>query len=254
MKDYKLYVFDMDGVLYRGKEVVPGAQQAIIDLQDKGKFIRYLTNNSTQTRRLFADSLLDMGFEVRPEHIYTSAAGAAIYLRNSSAYVVGEDGLREELRAMDVRIAEREDPADWVVAGACWTFNYAMLDEAQWRIRNGAHFLATNPAKTFPVENGRVRPGAGAIVAAIAAAAEREPDVMIGKPEPTLVRMILAETEARENETLLIGDRLDTDIACATRVPCDSALVLTGVTSAKDLRNSSLKPTFMIESVAELAG
>ena len=97
MKDYKLYVFDLDGVLYRGKEVVPGAQQTIKHLQDKGKLVRFLTNNSTQTRRHFADNLFSMGFDVRPESIYTSAVGAAIYLRNSSAYVVGEEGLREEL-------------------------------------------------------------------------------------------------------------------------------------------------------------
>jgi HAD superfamily hydrolase (TIGR01450 family) len=251
MKDYGLYVFDMDGVLFRGDEPTPGGPEVVREIAEGGALVRYLTNNSTKTRREFAEKLYEMGYPSEPAMIYTSAVGAAIYLGHTSAYVVGEEGLRSELESVGCNVVE-DDPAAWVVVGACWTVTYAMIDEAQWRIRQGARFLATNMDSTYPIENGRLRPGAGSIVAAVRTAAEHDPDVVIGKPEPTLMRMIWSETEIGAESTLLIGDRLDTDVASAFNAGCDSALVLTGANSQAELRGSRWRPTYIYGSVADL--
>lgn len=251
MKDYRLYVFDMDGVLFRGDEVVPGGPEVVRELFESGAAIRYLTNNSTKTRRDYAEKLRRLGYPAEPALVYSSASGAAIFLGATSAYVVGEDGLRDELRSVGCRVVEHE-PAAWVVVGACWGLTYAMIDEAQWRLRQGARFLATNSDSTYPVEGDRVRPGAGAVLAAVSTAAEQQPEAIIGKPEPTLLQMIWSETEISPEHTLLVGDRLDTDVRCAVRAGCDSALVLSGAGSKTDLARSDAKPTYMYASVADL--
>jgi 4-nitrophenyl phosphatase len=250
MKEYSLYVLDMDGVLFRGEDPVPGGPEAVKRLKSAGAKIRYLTNNSTRTRAQYAEFLESLGYSAQPFEIYTSAQGAALFLGSTSAYVVGEHGLRSELKSVGCKIAT-DTVADWVVVGACWTLTYDMIDEAQWRVRQGAKFLATNLDATFPVEGGRLRPGAGSIVAAIATASEASPDVIIGKPEQTLLRMIWLETGASPEATLLVGDRLDTDIACANAAGCDSALVLTGATTEWK-RQGKLGPTYVHETVADL--
>src|SRR5207249_601225 len=199
LKQYSLYVVDLDGVLYRGDAPIAGAADALSRLRSRGALIRFLTNNSTQTRVEFAAKLGAMGFAAEEPEIYTSAAGAARLFGGQSVYVLGEEGLRKELAGGGCKVVVAGD-ADWVVVGACWSFTYAMLDEAQLRIRSGARYLATNPDKTFPVEGGRLRPGAGAIVAAVSAACGKEPEIMVGKPEPTLVNLILEETDVPKTE------------------------------------------------------
>lgn len=228
MKEYRLYIFDMDGVLFCGDTPVPGARETLAELRRRGAVVRFLTNNSTKTREHNARILLGMGFEAQVEEVFTSAIATARYLQGSSAWVLGEPGLFEELRSGGVEVVTDGD-AEWVVVGLQRNLTYEQIDEAQWRIRCGARFLATNRDATYPVEK-RVRPGAGMVVAAVAAAAEREPEVVIGKPEPTMLRMMLDEAGVDTSEALLIGDRLDTDIECARRAGCDSVLVLTGVT------------------------
>jgi 4-nitrophenyl phosphatase len=228
VKEYRLYIFDMDGVLFCGDTPVPGAVQTLYELRRRGSVVRFLTNNSTKTREHNAQILRGMGFEAHAEEVFTSAIATARFLKGSRAWVLGEPGLFEELHAGGVEVVTDGD-AGWVVVGLQRNLTYDQIDEAQWRIRSGARFLATNRDATYPVEK-RVRPGAGMVVAAVAAAAEREPDVVIGKPEPTMVRMILDEAGADPSEALVIGDRLDTDIECARRAGCDSVLVLTGVT------------------------
>src|SRR5688500_1101329 len=240
----------MDDVLFRVEEHIHGGQEIDNELADEGRVNRYLTNNSTKSRREYAEKLFGFGYRAEPAQIYTSAAGAAIFLGESSAYVVGEDGLRNELAHVGCRVVQGE-PADWVVVGACWGLTYAMIDEAQWRIRQGARFLATNRDNTYPIEGDRVKPGAGAVVAAVATAAEQEPESVIGKPQPTLLRMIWSETEVPPDQTLLVGDRLDTDIACAVAGGCDSALVLTGASKNTDLQ-AGPTPTDTYASVPHL--
>lgn len=228
MKRYHVFIFDMDGVLFRGDTPVPGAKETLQELRKRGAAVRFLTNNSTKTREHNARILREMGFFAQADEIFTSAVATARFLRGASAWVLGEPGLFDELREGGVEVVRHGD-AEWVVVGLQRDLSYEQIDEAQWRIRTGARFLATNRDATYPVEK-RVRPGAGMVVAAVATAAEREPEVVIGKPEPTMVTMILEELGTQPSEALLVGDRLDTDIECARRAGCDSILVLTGVT------------------------
>lgn len=228
MKQYRLYLLDMDGVLFRGQTVIPGAADAVRQIRERGAFVRFFTNNSTKTREHNARILQDFGIEAAPDEIMTSAVAAARFLRGTTAWALGEPGLHEELRAGGVHLVE-SGPAEWVVVGLQRNLSYHQIDEAQWRIRCGAKFVATNRDATYPIED-RVMPGAGAIVAAVATAAGKEPDVVMGKPEPRMIEAVLEETGVRREDALLVGDRLDTDIECARRAGCDAILVLTGVT------------------------
>ncbi|MFN8140519.1 MAG: HAD-IIA family hydrolase [Fimbriimonadales bacterium] len=253
MKSYALYVFDLDGVLYRGDELIPGAVETVAQLRSEQKLVRFLTNNSSETRESRAQKLTAMGFEATPQEVYTSAFGASKILGATSAFVVGEEGLREELHSGGTKVITQHDFAEWVVVGICWNFTYQMLDEAQRRIRDGSKFMATNRDNTFPDSGGRIKPGAGSIVSAIEAAAGRPPDVVVGKPEPFLLEHILVDASIGPDKCLVIGDRLDTDVACANRAGCDSALVLTGVTSRDELDSQPNKPTYVTSSLAEFA-
>lgn len=252
MKDYALYIFDLDGVIYRGNEPVPGAREAVEKLQRRGKTIRYLTNNSSKTRNEYAAKLQSLGLCAEPKQVYSSASATARFLQNAgakNAFVIGQQGLIQELA--EVGINSVPDRSDWVVVGICWDINYSMIDTAQRLIRGGARFIATNPDPTYPDEGGALRPGAGAMVAAVAAASGRSPDTIIGKPEPTLVHQIWDETGVAPNQTLLIGDRQDTDVLCAYNAGCDSALVLTGVSA--EPTPSSPEATYILETLHELA-
>jgi 4-nitrophenyl phosphatase len=257
VKRYRLYIFDMDGVLYRGREVIPDAIETLHALREGGARILFFTNNSSGTRRHFADKLQRMGFDAHPEDVLATAYGAAHYIKERSlsspcVYVVGEKGLEEELRGVGAEIVAPGQKAEWVVVGICWQFSYAHLDEAQWQIRQGARFVATNRDAVYPDENGRLRPGAGAMVSAIATASGKEPEAVIGKPETWLVEMALKELDIPIQDVLLVGDRLDTDIECGNRLGCDTALVLTGVTSSAEAQEGTARPSFVLSSLREL--
>jgi len=251
VKQYGLYIFDLDGVLYRGDEVIHETPEAIARLKERGALIRFLTNNSSKTRRQYADKLKALGFSSTENDVYSSASATATFLQQANArsvFIVGEEGLREEIETKGVRIDH--ESADWVVVGICRSLTYELIDQAQDRIRAGARFLATNLDATFPDSGGRIRPGAGSMVAAVSAAADKPPDLLIGKPEPTIVKQIWADTGVTPERTLLVGDRLDTDIQCAINAGCDSALVLTGVQS--DPEHLNPKPTYILGSAAEV--
>lgn len=193
--------------------------------------------------------LQKLGFDAQEHEIYSSAFGAAKYLQKletKSVHVLGEDGLRQELSDAQMNFHE---PPEWVVVGICWKLTYSMLDEAQNHIRNGAKFLATNRDATFPDEDGKIRPGAGSIIAALATCVNKEPDYVIGKPNPFLIELILNETQTPKEKTLLIGDRVDTDIAAARNAGIASALVLSGVATKEDQNEAD----FCFDSAAEIA-
>lgn len=234
----RLYVFDLDGVLFRGETVIPEAPPALARLRAQGKRLRFLTNNSTQARRVYAEKLSHLGMPCAAEEIVTSASATAAYLVQRGAagrtvFVVGGPGLCEELERAGMRVRTVADPPqgdraiEIVAVGLDKAFRYETLLRAQQALLRGAEFLATNRDSQYPVEGG-VIPGGGSIVAAIAAAAEREP-LTIGKPERHSLEGILKETGVPASEAVLVGDRLDTDILCGNRVGVGTTLVLTGV-------------------------
>lgn len=236
MKQYRLYIFDLDGTLYRGAQVLPFALETLAALRKRGALVRYLTNNSGQTRDYYLNKLSGMGFDVAPDEIYSSAIGAAHFCAEKgirSAFYVGEPGLRETLSASGIDVVNQEESghaqAQAVVAGICRSFTFRWLNSALQQIMGGAQFLATNTDATYPIEDGRVEPGAGAIVASIQTASGMTP-VVIGKPNPLLIQLILGEAGIPASEALAVGDRYETDILSARNAGVDALLVLTGVT------------------------
>lgn len=230
MRRYPLYIFDLDGTLFRGDEPLPGAVDTVADLLASGSQVRYLTNNSTQVRATYTEKLDKMGFEVRPEWVYSSALGAANLLRGqvAEAFVIGEQGILHALAEAGIRVGPRPEA---VVVGMCRHFDYGLLNEAlQYLLDPEVRFLATNRDATYPLEGGRLVPGAGSIVAAIATASGREPEV-VGKPSPFLIEWILHDSGVASADSLVVGDRLDTDIEAGIRAGCPVHLVLSGVTS-----------------------
>ncbi len=258
-----LYIFDLDGVIYRGDSVLPFAADALAALRGAGASIFFLTNNSTQTRESFRAKIEGMGIPVLPGEIMTSAYAAALYfqeqhLAGATAYVVGEEGVVDELSRVGVRVQQGEDregPTDAVVVGLDREFTYRKLWHAQQAILAGALFIATNGDLTYPVEGGQLIPGGGSLVAAVQAASGVEPTV-IGKPESYALLKILDLAGATPAETTMVGDRLDTDILAGRRMGFRTVLVLTGVTGQDDVDNAppEMRPDNVIPDLSYLLG
>ena len=241
---YRAVLFDLDGTLYRGTEPVPGAVDADRALRARSVLVRYVTNNATLTRAECAAKLRGMGFPARPEEVTSSATGTAAHLKNAglrSAFAVGMPGLVATLRdeagievvnaGPDGVVGPGPRRADAVVVGLCRTLTYDLLWGAMETIHEGARFIATNPDATFPLEGGRLSPGAGSLVTAVQTCSGTAPFV-VGKPKPFLIETILKEEGLRPDEALIVGDRLDTDIEAGRAAGCPTYLVLTGVAKA----------------------
>lgn len=232
MSLYQLYVFDLDGTLYRGSEPIPGAAQTVQELQDRGALVRYFTNNSSKRRDQFVEVLTTMGFPATVHQVMTSASVTAKYLGDdvATAYVVGEEGIRHELDEVGIQLVDAEE-CDAVVSGIDRSFTFDKMNGAlQHLLKPGVKFIATNGDLTYPVENGGLIPGAGSILASLEACSGRKAFVC-GKPNPLGLQQLLAETGVHPSQCLVIGDRYDTDIVVGQRAGCSVHLVLSGVTS-----------------------
>ncbi len=241
LADRQVYVFDLDGVMYLGDTAIPHAAGAIRRLLTAGKRVYFLTNNSGKTRADYKQKLADVNSLDIPEStIFTSAYASALYLKQRGAagrsvFVIGEPGLASELSAAGMAAVTEPDSVDihqidYVVVGIDRKFTYDKLRFAHAAITRGhAQFIATNRDSTFPMETGEI-PGGGSLVAALATATGREP-VTIGKPETHAYEAILADASVTAADSVMVGDRLDTDIAVGNRSGAYTVLVLTGVTS-----------------------
>lgn len=229
MNRYRLYVFDLDGTIYRGSEPVPGAKEAVSGLIAQGSLVRYFTNNSAARPVEVAQKLSSMGVACEPEWVFGTGQLAAKHCASSGferVFLVGEQGLRETLIEAGVHVTEDKPQA--VIVGICRSFDYGQLDRAARWVRRGATLIVTNRDATYPIEGGDEQPGAGSIAAAVETASDTFVRAL-GKPEPALLEAILAATQVGAHETLVIGDRMDTDIECGRRAGCDTWLALTGV-------------------------
>ncbi len=241
LPDRQVYVFDLDGVLYLGDTAIPYASDAVNRLLGAGKQVYFLTNNSGKTRADYKQKLADVnGLDIPESTIFTSAYASALYLKQRAAagrsvFVIGEPGLASELAAAGMVAVTEPDTVDihdidYVVVGIDRRFTYDKLRFAHAAIMRGhAQFIATNRDSTFPMETGEI-PGGGSLVAALATATGREP-VTIGKPETHAYEAILADAGGTAADSVMVGDRLDTDIAVGRRSGAYTVLVLTGVTS-----------------------
>ena len=256
----RTFVFDLDGVVYRGEQPLPGAVDTIKTLRQLGHQVYFFTNNSTQTRTDYTLKLRSMGIDADEAHIMTSSYATALYLteigaQGGSVLVVGEEGLKVEMRAVGMKLIEDPDHprADFVVVGLDRKFCYDTLMRAQQAIFHGAKFIATNRDSTFPLEEGLIVPGGGTMVAALETATDVKP-IVIGKPETYAMSEVLKLAGASSEDSVIIGDRLDTDILSGKRIGMKTVLVLTGVTTENDLETAppEMQPDVVIHQLPEL--
>jgi len=249
-------ILDMDGVLWRGDQPIGDLQCIFKALKDRGYKVALATNNATRTAEQYRQKLLGFGVEFDATHIVTSADATAHYLHHKfpqggPIYVIGEEGLIHALQRFGFFPAEDGEVLA-VVAGLDRKLTYEKLRKATLLIRKGIPFIGTNPDRTYPSPEGLV-PGAGTVLAAIEAASDVKP-IVIGKPYPTLFRVALERLEASPEETLVVGDRLDTDILGGQQVGMRTALVMSGVTSEDELKRWSPPPDLIAPSLAHLLG
>ena len=247
------FLIDMDGVLYRGTDLIPGADRFIRELRDRDIPFRFLTNNSQRTRRDVVARLVRMGLDVEEEHVFTSAMATGRYLAqqkpSGTAYVIGEGGLLTALHQHGYAIVDHEP--DYVVVGEGRTFNLEMVEAAVRMIFGGAKLIATNMDPNCPTQNG-IRPGCGAMVAMLETATGVKA-FSVGKPSPVMMRAARKELGLATDETTMIGDTMETDILGAVQLGFHSVLVLSGGTKLEDLPRYAYRPVVVVDSLAELA-
>ena len=247
------YLIDMDGVVYRGPELIPGADHFVRLLREQNLPFRFLTNNSQRTRRDVAAKLARMGVEVEEEHIFTCAMATARFLagqrRNGTAFVIGEGGLLTALHQNGYAIVDHEP--DYVVGGEGRTFNLEQVEAAVRMILGGAKLIATNLDPNCPTQNG-LRPGCGAMVSMLEVATGVKA-FSVGKPSPVMMRAARKEMGLAAEETTIIGDTMETDILGGVQLGYHTILVLSGGTRREDLPHYAYRPGTVVESVADLA-
>jgi 4-nitrophenyl phosphatase len=246
-------IIDMDGVLYQGDEAIPGTKEFFAFLRERPIGFILATNNSTRTAQQYVDKLAHMGVEVTLSEILTSSQATAMYLETlappgTKVYVIGEEGLETAVRERGYIISG--DDAEFVVVGMDRRLTYEKLKVATLLIRKGARFIGSNPDKTLPTEEGFI-PGAGAILAALEASTDVAPTI-VGKPERTIFELALAKMESSQEDTAIVGDRLDTDVLGGHNAGLTTILVLSGATTRQDVDSASVKPDLVFEDIGHL--
>lgn len=254
-KRYFGILADLDGTVNRGDSLIPGSREIYDELRNRGIRWTFLSNNATRTAALLARRINSLGLEVTADQVVNSASALIRCLIREQAsarvYVVGEPPLIEGIKDAGITVVDDSTEVDIVVAAMDRQFGYAKLAHAQAAICAGAVFWATNLDPSVPVENG-IRPGAGAIIAAIATAADHPPDRVFGKPSPELAYIALEQMGLPADACLVVGDRMTTDVLCAQNAGIDSALVLTGAISREDLPRFSYAPDYIFNSIADI--
>lgn len=248
------YLIDMDGVLYRGSELIAGADYFIRKLRERDIPFRFLTNNSQRTRRDVMMKLARMGIDVEESHVYTCAMATARFLAQQkpggTAFVIGEGGLLNALHQNGYAVVDH-DP-DYVVVGEGRTFNLEMVEAAVRMIMRGSKLIATNLDPNCPTQNG-LRPGCGAMVAMLESATGVKA-FSVGKPSPIMMREARKELGLSTAETIMIGDTMETDILGGVQLGFHTVLVLSGGTQREDVDHYAYRPELVVDSLAEYAG
>jgi len=253
MLPFSTYLIDLDGVIYRGNELLPGAKEFVAWLQAHSKKYLFLTNNSFASEEQVMEKLADLGISTDTSHLLGAGQAAvqniARRFPGATVYLVGEDPLRAMLHSHKLRVAPLADHvADVVLVGLDRTFDYQKLTNAILAIRANAHFIAINRDALLPVVGGFL-PGCGTMVAAIEAGCGITPEV-IGKPEPTLLQEAMHMLGSQPHETVMIGDGLAVDIQGGKAAGTATLLVLSGKDSQADADASSIKPDYIFQDIA----
>lgn len=249
------FIVDMDGVLYRGDQPLPGLVEFVDTAGRRGVPYVFVTNNSMRTVADYVVKLAGLGARVAPERIITSGTAVAEYAvehypRGTRVYVLGMPALEQVIFNDQTGFVHDAEAPELVISGSDFSLTYEKLKIATLAIRRGAAWVATNPDTTLPVENG-LWPGAGAILAALRASTDAEP-LVVGKPEPVMMLQALKRIGVAPAAAVMVGDRLDTDIVGGIRAGMTTALVLTGVETPETVAAQSIKPDYILRDLAEL--
>jgi NagD protein len=247
------YLIDMDGVLYRGHDLILGADYFIHELRKRSIPFRLLTNNSQRTRRDVVAKVARLGIEVEEEHVFTSAMATARFLAkqkpNGTAFVIGEGGLLTALHQNGYAVVDHKP--DYVIVGEGRTFNLELVEAAVRMIQGGAKLIATNLDPSCPTQDG-IRPGCGALVALLEIATGLKA-FSVGKPSPIMMRAARKELGLTTDETTIIGDTMETDILGGVQLGFHTVLVLSGGTRQEDFPRYAYGPEIVVDSLAEFA-
>lgn len=252
IKHKKGFICDMDGVIYHGNKLLPGVVDFVKWLVTEKKEFLFLTNSSERTPQELSDKLKRLGIEVDEKVFYTSALATAAFLSsqkpNGSAYIIGEAGLINAL--YNVGFTMNSYDPDYVVVGDTRSYNFEKIMQAVNLVLNGAKLIGTNPDTTGPIENG-IMPATKALLAPIEIAAGRKA-YYIGKPNPLMMRIALKKINCSTEETIIIGDRMDTDIIAGIESEIDTVLVLSGITSKEMIDNYPFRPHYILNGVIDI--
>jgi NagD protein len=255
---FKGFIFDLDGTVYLSDSLIPGADRVIGLIRSKRRKVVFLSNKPIQTRDDYAAKLTRLGIPTQPDEVINSTLVMISYLKKNAPtaklFVVGESPFVEELKGAGFIITEEPKEIDYVVVAFDRTFDYRKLNVAYQAIKLGAHFVATNPDRTCPVEGGEI-PDCAGMIAAIEAVTEKKVEVIVGKPSPLMIQAAMDIMGLRPEECILIGDRLETDIRMGKESGITTGIVLTGVTDEQTLRevkHTSMRPDFVFQSIADV--
>ena len=252
---YRGWLFDLDGTIYLGERLIPGADAAIAALRAAGRRVAFLSNKPLQTRAEYAAKLTRLGVPAAPDDVINSSLVLARYLRDrdpgAPVFVIGEPPMLDEMRAhgFEVRPDER---VRWVVIAFDRTFDYAKLNVALQAVKQGARLIATNPDRTCPVEGGGEIPDCAGMIAAVEAVTDKKVEAIVGKPSPIILEVALAALGVPARDAAIVGDRIETDIVMGRRLGLGTVLVLSGVTRADDPRIAAVAPDHVVGSVRDL--
>ena len=253
---YRGAVVDLDGTVVRGGELLPGAREGLAALRERTESVLFLTNNPTLPASDHARRLRDLGVEADADDVLTSADATVAYLREhhdgEPTFPIAESSIVDQFRTADLRLTEDPEAAEVVVAGYDREFHYRDLQDALDAMGDDTAFVGTDPDRTIPTSRG-LAPGSGAIVRAVAGVTEREPDAVLGKPSETTARLAADRIGVPPEDCVLVGDRLETDVAMGERAGMTTVLVRTGVDGDDEVADSDVQPDFVLDSLGDVA-
>lgn len=246
------FISDMDGVIYHGHQLMPGAIEFVEWLKNNNKKFLFLTNSSERSPRELQEKLARLGIEVSKENFYTSALATASFIKsqkpNATAYVIGEPGLLNAL--YDKGISMNDIDPDYVIVGETRSYGIEKIEHAVRLVLKGAKLIGTNPDLTGPTERGIV-PATGALIAPIELSTGSKA-YYVGKPNPLIMRHALKHLASRREDTVILGDRMDTDIIAGVESEISTVLVLSGVTDEKSMVKFAYSPNYIYANVKDL--
>jgi NagD protein len=246
------FIIDMDGVIYHGNLLLPGVTEFLAWLENSGKKYLFLTNSPERTPKELHEKMHRLGINVGEDHFYTSALATAGFLSNQkpngSAFIIGDAGLIHAMYSVGYTM-NNVNP-DYVVVGDTHSYNFEKIEQAINLILKGAKLIGTNPDISGPVENG-ITPSTKALIAPIEIASGKKA-YYVGKPNPLMMRIALKKLGVKREDTIVIGDRMDTDVICGLESEIDTLLVLSGISDRKTIDQFPFRPHYILDGVKDL--